>query len=194
MTEQTGVGRRIQQAILHQTNGEWESALVNLFPAIDKTAKLRRPMVKAVGDRIRGFFTDDEGFISLMATGNVFIGMEIDGQTMPQVLYEFGRCSLLHEGELDPKLRFNTSGLFSLGEVWNLPVSYISAMTLSVILAPENAGESIDFDAEIPIPILDERLRLSSLWGKRAEIHASIARKFVEARQALRDSWMSGGE
>ena len=63
----TGVSRRVLQAIKHMQTSDHEGALVNLFPAIDQTAKRRRPK-EGVGKRIKAFLEDEEKLISTVAT------------------------------------------------------------------------------------------------------------------------------
>jgi hypothetical protein len=70
MNNPTGISRRIEQCIHHIHTSDWEGALVNLFPALDKTAKKRRPNDKP-GKRIRSFLEDEEALISVIATGNI---------------------------------------------------------------------------------------------------------------------------
>lgn len=73
MSAPSGVSRRVQQCVEHLQRRDWEGALVNLFPAIDKTAKRRRPS-DGVGKRVRAFLQDEEVLITAVATGNVFKG------------------------------------------------------------------------------------------------------------------------
>jgi hypothetical protein len=155
---------------------DWEGALVNLFPALDKTAKRRRPKV-AVGERVRGFLEDEEALISAVATGNVFKGVYVDGLSITDALYKFGRNSIAHEGELDPKLRFTEDGSLVIGkDGWALPVGYIAGMTLAVVVAPENAHESID--ASLSFNLFGHEHELSRLWGQRHMVCAVITEKF----------------
>lgn len=176
MAAQTGTSRRIQQALQHVLRKEWEAALVNLFPAIDATAKRRRPNEK-VGPRIRAFLDDEHGLISVVATSNYFGRIEVDGVTIPDALYKFGRTSLMHEGELDPRLQFNEGGVLSAGtDNWNLPISYIHGMVLAVVVAPENLKESIT--GSFRATVLGEEMRIEDLWGKREMVRRFIAQKF----------------
>ena len=109
VTQPSGISRRIQQCIERLQSRDSEGALVNLFPAIDKTAKERRPK-DGVGPRIRAFLEDEEVLISVVATGNVFARILVNGVSITDALYKFGRTPIAHEGELDPRLRFNDDG------------------------------------------------------------------------------------
>src|SRR5438045_1807998 len=128
MIAPSGVSRRMQRCAEHLQSGDPEGALVNLFPAIDKTGKKRRPK-DGVGSRIKTFLQDEEVLITAAATGNVFKDCKFDGMAFHDALYEFGRTPIAHEGELDPRLTFNNDGRLEIGkDRWNLPVSFISAM------------------------------------------------------------------
>ena len=143
MSTPSGISRKIQQCITHVQMQEWEGALVNLFPALDKTAKKRR-LKAGVGERIRAFLEEEEILISAIATGNVFKGIYTDGVSITDALYKFGRTSIAHEGELDPRLEFNETGSIVIGQdKWSLPTGYIVGMSLAVVVAPENTRELV---------------------------------------------------
>ena len=115
MIAPSGVSRRMQRCAEHLQSGDPEGALVNLFPAIDKTAKKRRPK-DGVGKRIKAFLHDEEVLITAVATGNVFQDCTFDGMTFQDALYKFGRTPIAHEGELDPRLTFNNQGRLEIGK------------------------------------------------------------------------------
>jgi hypothetical protein len=176
MKKSTGVSRRIQQCIERFQVHDHEGALVNLFPAIDKTGKKRRPKA-GVGDRIRSFLKDEEVLISAVGTGNVFQGCSFDGVSFEDALYKFGRTPISHEGELDPRLRFNDNGGLQIGrDNWNLPSSYIVGMALAVITAQENAGERTAED--LGITIFGKRFGLNEIWGEPRAVRFHICDVF----------------
>lgn len=178
MSKPTGVSRRIEQSIIHLQKNDFEGALVNLFPAIDKTAKKRRSK-DGVGKRVKAFLTDEEATISAIGTGNLFVNNRVDGITVPDALYKFGRTSIAHEGELDPRLNFNTTGNILIGrEKWDLPISYITGMCIATIAAPENKDELISGNYEIDI--YGRKYNINSLWGARQLIEQVIGDRFDE--------------
>ncbi|AIA75302.1 hypothetical protein FF32_10715 [Halomonas campaniensis] len=176
MANPTGVSRRLQQCIERLQASDYEGALVNLFPAIDKTAKKRRPKA-GVGARIRSFLKDEEVLITAVGMGNVFKNCSFDGVSFEDALYKFGRTPIAHEGELDPRLRFNESGGLQIGkENWNLPANYIVGMALAVITAPENKGEET---AEgLSVQVFGRQFSLNELWGKPDLLRSHISEVF----------------
>lgn len=161
----SSVSRRIEASLGGLRSGDIESCLINLFPAIDKTAK-RRYQKSGVGDRIRKFLADEEGLISGIATGNIFTGVEISGLTFPQAMYKFGRTSIVHEGELDPRLQFSSDGSVRIGETWVLNRGYLLGSILSVVLSPENKEERLQNDVQVTV-FGRHRLRINESWGDR---------------------------
>ncbi len=158
------------EALLKQ---DFEAALVHYFPALDKTAKKRRPASR-VGERIRDFIDDELDIISDIATRNI-IRVNCNGVSFPEAIYKFGRTSIAHEGELDPRLNFSNSSGMAIGDTWNLPPAFITGLSIAVILAPENANER--FQKEYEVAIHEERYSANELWGQR-----QLIRNKMEAR------------
>lgn len=153
-----------------------EGALVNLFPAIDKTAKKRRPK-EGVGARIGAFLEDEEAMISAIATGNVLRRIAVNGVTITDALYKFGRTPIAHEGELDPRLHFNENGSLQIGpDRWDLPVGYILGMSVAVVVAPENRGERVS--DSLGVKLFGHRFQLNDLWGSKDVVQKIICEKF----------------
>ncbi|MGY3857907.1 hypothetical protein [Aeromonas intestinalis] len=176
MNVPSGISRRLQHCIERLEAQDCEGALVNLFPAIDKTAKKRRPK-DGVGSRIKAFLQEEEVLISAVGTGNVFKGCNFDGMTFHEALYKFGRTPIAHEGELDPRLTFNTDGGLRIGhDNWNLPIAYIVGMSLAVIIAPENFGEQTPDG--LGIRIFGSQFALNDIWGRPEPVRRHICITF----------------
>ena len=146
-----------------------------MFPAIDKTAKKRRPQA-GVGSRMKSFLEDEEVLITAVATGNVFRGCKFSGMAFHDAIYKFGRTAIAHEGELDSRLAFNDGGMMISHDRWNLPTGFIVGMTLAVVIAPENIGERT---ADVlGITVFGKQFSLNDIWGRPKLVHKHISEKF----------------
>jgi len=175
MSQPSSISRRIGSCISNTSSGDYEAAMIDFFPALDKTAKRRRPKA-GVGDRIRRFIADQEGIISSIATGNFIREVSFNGVSFPEAIYKFGRTPIAHEGELDPRLQFNSTGALEIGHVWNLPSSYIPALCVGVMVAPENAYESIG--TPLAIALFGRQFAANELWGAEDMIKQFISDTF----------------
>lgn len=176
MKKPIGVSRRLLQCIKHLQENDFEGALVNLFPALDQTAKRRRSK-DGVGKRIKAFLEEEEKLISIVATGSCFSNIVCDGVSITDALYKFGRTSIAHEGELDPRLKFNSDGSVLIGtDKWNLPTGYITGMCIAVITAKENAYEYIN--ESLVISVFEKQFAIEELWGNPEVLKAHICTQY----------------
>jgi hypothetical protein len=160
-------------------NRKFEDACIHLFPAMDTTAKKRRPK-NGVGDRIKKFLSDQEDIISVAATGNYIVNCTFNGLTFPEAIYKFGRTSIVHEGELDERLKFTSTNQIMIGEKWSLPSSYILAMCVAVMAAPENSREKID--APCIINLFEKQWPVNEIWGAEKELREIVSSRFSQRR------------
>lgn len=168
---QSSVSRRLEKSLDSLMNNDYESALVHFFPALDKTAKLRRPK-DGVGSRIKKFLDDEEAFITYLAFRVILTGNDFDGLTFSEAIYKFGRTSVMHEGELDPRLTFDTDNLLITDKKWMLPPSYIHALIIAVMTAKENEGEF--FLVKKTLYLNDNAINDKDLWGNKALVQSII--------------------
>lgn len=169
----SAITRRINSSIQALLNRDYESALVHFFPALDKVGKLRRPK-EGVGSRIKGFLSDEETLILAIVSNGRFRtrGSKFNGMTFAKVIYDFGRTSIAHEGELDPRLRITNDGGLEIGEVWTLPSSYITALCAVVIASPECASEN--FDPNLSIDLFGKTWQMNELCGAKYQLQALV--------------------
>lgn len=176
MKRPSGVSRRIEVALIRYSERRWEEALLNIFPAMDVTAKKRRQSSR-VGDRFRAFVSDEEGLITSVSTGMYIAGNTFDGMTFPDALYKFGRNSIVHDAELDKRLTFNEKGHLTIGrDRWDLPVQYIFGLCIVTIVAPENALEQVSDD--LSVTVFGDKHQVNDLWGKREFLRERVREQF----------------
>ena len=175
MSQPSSISRRIASCINYAAAKDYEAAMINFFPALDKTAKKRRPK-DGVGERIRHFVSDQEAIITAIATGNILQNISVNGISFPEAIYKFGRTPIAHEGELDPRLTFNNSGTLQIGETWNLSSSYITGLCVGVMVAPENKQEFID--GPLGLTIFGRQFKINELWGAEDLIKQVICDAF----------------
>lgn len=125
---------------------------------------------------MRSFLRDEMAIITVIATGHMFQNIECDGLSVEQAIYKFGRTSVMHEGELDPRLTFSADGSFSFGaSQMSIPPAFIFGMTVATIISTENKGESMT--KPFPATILGDHYSLNDHWGNPA-IKSGIHKKF----------------
>lgn len=79
----------------------------------------------------------------------------------------------MHEGELDPRLKFTQENVIEIGnDEWHFPVSFITAMSIAVVLAPENINESIE--GTLKIQIAGSAFSINEIWGKKDKVQRLI--------------------
>jgi len=171
----SGIGRRVRAALRSYEEGDFEASATALFQAIDATGRKLFPKTgNAV--RFKGMLERQEDLISVAALGSRVVGIVANGQTMPQVMWKFGRNPLLHEAELDPRISFSNANGFSAGEQWNFPPNYLVGLALGVISANVNSKESEKLSGTIIF--LGSRLPIQSLWGSEVFLRKLVCQKF----------------
>ena len=168
---QSSIGRRLEHSLLNFVSKDYESSLVHFFPALDKTAKIRRPK-DGVGSRIKSFLSDEEEFISFLAIRVMMKDCGAYGFTLPDAIYKFGRTSVMHEGELDPRLKITHESSVSIGEVWSLPASYVISMIVAVMAAKENSNEKFERDGYLTIHGV--QFNTADIWGNKELVKKAL--------------------
>lgn len=170
------IGRRIDSTLAAIVTGKHEEALIHLFPAMDKTAKRRRPNV-GVAERIRRFIDDQQIIITSIAFGNILTkDCLLDGLSFSQAIYKFGRTSIAHEGELDENLLITSGNQVRIGKTWELPASTIFSMCVAVMIAPENSSEKSL--SEGTVNVLGQEFSIQELWGAQSKIENMIRQQY----------------
>lgn len=176
----TAIARRIQRCIDAFDVDDFETALIHLFPALDSTARKRRNI--GVGERIRLFVADQEELIGRISTSNFIYGNIYQGDenspevTFPIAIYNMARNPLMHEGQLDPRMKIEGDVLAINADKWLLPKSYAYALCIATMAARENANERGDTTGHISIR--GDVWAYNDLWGAEDELR----RRYMQPR------------
>ena len=174
----SGLSRRIEKSIELLITKDYESVLLNLFPAMEKTAKKRYPKHK-VGERFKMFIREECRYMTGLTTSSSIGNFASKDMDLAEAIYKFARNPLIHEAELDFRISINENDQITFGpDYWSIPTFLLLGMILVVILAPENKNESgcNNYHCEIfgNIHLFGE------LWGKK-----SIMKKKLEEKNWL---------
>ncbi|NDL64819.1 hypothetical protein [Acerihabitans arboris] len=171
MANPSSISRRLNSFFGALQHNDFENAFIHYFPALDKTAKLRRPK-ENVSKRIKAFLTEEEKLLSFIALGGFVVGNTFNGVSVIDALYKYGRTSIAHEGELDKRLSVQEGRGVSFGDEFILDKKYLSALGIIVILSPENIGEHLE--GNYNLYLIDKYINVNSLWGRKEDVIKKI--------------------
>lgn len=170
--QQGSIGRRLEAAFAAFNQKDYETCLIHLFPAMDKTAKKRRPK-SGVGERIRKFIEQDEDLLSYIATGgSIITNLHISEMTIPEAIYLYARCPIAHEGELDPRLKITEENALMFGDEWVFSAGYIFSLMVSILVAQENSNEFLTRD--LTLIFNNTEFSANQIWGKSVDVRKAI--------------------
>ena len=159
---------------------DYESSLLHCFPALDKTASIRRPN-EGVGQRFKKFLNDQRNIIAPIGLGMMMgQGCTFGGISFEEAIYNLARNHLVHEGGFAENLKISDDRKSILGGNWNLSEANILSLIIATISAKENKDES--FSKEIQIKLLGQQVNLNKLWGEEDELRRKIELKFHRAK------------
>jgi len=164
------VSNRIEQALIHYYNKNYDSCLLELCTAIDVTAKRKWPTEDKVGKRFRDFFHEYRHFIFFGAFGWAMVPMDdlslsAAEATLAHILYKRVRTTSVHDGTVDAVLEVIDEGLMFADPKIGLGHGFIFALIMCVIGDPVNKDEKSDRPLESrTIGAID--LPLNNSWGQ----------------------------
>ena len=87
--------------------------------------------------------------------------------SMEAILYTIVRCGLVHECDVETKIRFTKeTQIGNFDKIFCLPAALILGLLAAVVLHPVNAAERSQLDSSIELS--GRSFLLNSLWGKGA--------------------------
>lgn len=172
---------RIKHALESLRTGDLENATMQVAVAIDATAKAKYPNIKRVGKRFRAFLLPEQEFILYCALGCgprfIFSG---DGGfrfgtkgSLEDVLYEFARSPLVHEGDASAHVSFMAGPVAGMdGDKFIISDAMLAGLILVVVGDPANARERLKPDRVIDFA--GKRFPINACWGRLADIRSSL--------------------
>jgi len=167
------VGKRINTAIDHILNEDWENALIQISIAMDATTKKKWSKKMAVGRRISNFIKEYEQLIYLLSSNGSwhlgcggYIAYDIDGKKteLPKIYSKLIRGALVHGGEeLSDKFVFEKQKIGVESGKIIINQGYLLGFLLSVVVDPVNKDESCKNNPMIFY--MGKNIFINSLWG-----------------------------
>ncbi len=170
---QTAISKRINTAIKHLTENDFENALIQISIAIDRTAK-KKYANKKVGQRIKKFIKEYESFIYQFASDGKLImsqGATISlGKELPEIIYKSVRCVLQHGDDLEDKIEItDTVGLLGVRNGrFIINKGHIGGLLFAIIIDKTNKNEHCKSE---PIYFHNNiAIKINDLWGNPEKI------------------------
>jgi hypothetical protein len=175
------VGKRIETAIKHLMEKDYENALIQICIAIDATAKKKWKNNKP-GKRIKLFIKEYEtliyqfassGHLKLARGGKISIGNEL-----AEVLYKNIRCVLLHGDSISDHIIIEekyTIGIIKGKIIIN--IGMIIGFLLSTVVDSVNQYERCDFSYVIDIAGVN--IDVNQIWGNINKLEQIIKYKKI---------------
>lgn len=163
------ISDRIEQALSHYLNGNFDSSLLELGSAIEATAKRKWPDV-GVGERFRNFIHEYRHFIFFGAFGWSMVPMSDlsigeHENSLAKILYKRMRNPSVHDAGVDDLLEIIDNGFMIPCPKFGLGQGFILALIICVIGDPVNKNEK--FKRPIPSRFIGSiELPFTNAWGK----------------------------
>ncbi|MBM4350623.1 MAG: hypothetical protein FJ106_12145, partial [Deltaproteobacteria bacterium] len=164
---------------------DWTNALIQTCIALDAIAK--KTYGGKPGKRIKQYVRDNQYILTRIA----MLHLEAHGDLMFQVagektmkfeevVYELVRCALLHEGELDSRVKIVQSPSIGLDDQGNFFLSVYMIMALCLLLVADPKTNQIRWPETASFTVEDTTIKFSDIQGdprKLVEIFRSISEK-----------------
>lgn len=183
------IRRRLEDAHFLLANGRLDGALLSACAGISATSRRRYPDRKAMNDReaFTTFLGEEMRVVTAGAVINFFVRCpgadtkKYADEMMPlqDVLYEFVRCMLAHEGRIGKNVEFADTDKISI-EIKDDRIILGGELLRRLLIVPEYAPENAtEFpqNAEMPQEVVGW-----VLFGKRRDKHAEY---LTERQQRL---------
>ena len=172
----------IENTIKNYASGDLQQALTNVLIAVDATSKKEYPNVAQTGARYKQFLEDNRFLIQLVSI-NVRMenpirfrnmhewekGKKPETLSLPEIIYLYMRCKLLHEGDLPASIEFSKAVEIKLDvDRMIFPENLVLALLLAVMVSPQHKSLSLKMEANLSL--YGRQINLNEIWGKKQSI------------------------
>jgi hypothetical protein len=165
--------------------GDWINALIQICITLDAVAK--RTHGGKPGKRIKQYIRENQyiltriAMLHLEAHGDLMFQVA-GGKTMKfeEIVYELVRCALLHEGELDSRVKIVQLPSIGLDDQGNFFLSVYMIMALCLLLVADPKTNQIRWPEMASFTVEGTTIKFSDIQGdprKLVEIFRSISEK-----------------
>lgn len=161
---------RLVEACERVIRGDWINALIQICIALDAVAK--KTYGGKPGQRIKQYVRNNQYILTRITTLHLevhgdFMFQVAGGKTMKfeEILYELIRCALLHEGEMDSRVRIVQSPSIGLDGQGNFLLSIHTIMALCLLLVADPKTVQITWPDTASFTIEGKTIRFSDIQG-----------------------------
>ena len=161
---------RLVEACDKVVRGDWVNALIQLCIALDAIAK--KTYGGKPGKRIKQYIRDNQYVLTRIAMLHLevhgdFMFQVAGGKTMKfeEIVYELIRCALLHEGEMDSRVRIVQSPSIGLDDQRKFLLSVNMIVALCLLLVADPQSNQVAWPDTASFTIEDKTVRFSEIQG-----------------------------
>jgi hypothetical protein len=165
--------------------GDWINALIQICITLDAVAK--KTHGGKPGKRIKQYIRENQyiltriAMLHLEAHGDLMFQVA-GGKTMKfeEIVYELVRCALLHEGELDSRVKIVQSPSIGLDDQGNFFLSIYMIIALCLLLVADPKTNQITWPETASFTVEGITIKFSDIQGdprKLVDIFRSISEK-----------------
>jgi hypothetical protein len=161
---------RLVEAYEKVIKGDWINALIQICIALDAIAK--KTYGGKPGKRIKQYVRDNQYILTRISVLHLEVHGDMifqvaGGKTMnfEDIFYKLIRCTLVHEGELDSRIRIVQSPSIGLDGQGNYLLSTHMIMALFLLLVADPNTMNVAWPVSASFTIESKTIRLSDIQG-----------------------------
>jgi len=177
---------RLVEGYIKIVQNDWVNALIQLCITIDAVAK--RTYGGKPGKRIKQYIRTNQYLITRVAMLHLEVhgdfSFDVSGGKLmkfEEVMYELVRCALLHEGELDERIKLVESPSIGLDGNGNFLLSKQMIMALCLLLVSDPKTTQIHWPETASFTVEEKTIKFSDVQGSPEQL-VNIFREISKAK------------